>query len=141
MDINQYFSNMKYFKNKIIVISAKDEPSRKLTLLEFKENLRLKMEIGYRNSYVAVIDNKRGFVYEKADKNIIDCSYQIKNNYIDIVSAGFDNGNKSSIKIGETEYSKNKRSLNIAIFHYKSLLLVDSFYVDTYEDKSLTIRR
>lgn len=141
MDINQYFSNMKYFKNKIIVISAKDEPSRKLTLLEFKENLRLKMEIGYRNSYVAVIDNKRGFVYEKADKNIIDCSYQIKNNYIDIVSAGFDNGNKSSIKIGETEYSKNKRSLNIAIFHYKSLLLVDSFYVDTYEDESLTIRR
>lgn len=141
MDLNEYFSNVRYLKNKIIVISAKNEPSRKIKRFLSKENLGLKMEIGYRNSYIAVVDNKRDFIFEKADKNIQECSYQVKNKYIDIVSAGFEMGDKSSIKIDDIEYSNNRRGLNIAIFHYKSLALVDKFYVDTCEDNSLTIRR
>ena len=141
MNLNEYFSNTRYFKNKIIVISAKNEPSKKIKRFLSRENLGLKMEIGYRNSYIAVIDNKRGFIFEKADKDIQECSYKVKNKYIDIISAGFESGDKSSIKIDSVEYSNNRRGLNIAIFHYKSLALVDKFFVDTCEDSSLTIRR
>ena len=141
MNLNEYFSNVKYFKNKIIVISAKDESSKKIRKFVAGENLGLKLNIGHNNSYVAVIDNKRNFIFEKADNKSQDCSYQVKNKYIDIISAGFDSGNKSSIRIGDNEFSNNCRGLNFAIFHYKSLALVDKFFVDSNDDSSLTIRR
>ena len=129
MNLNEYFANSKFFKNKIIVISAKNEASRKIKRFLARDNLKLKMEMSYRNSYIAVVDNKRDFVYEKTDKKLQECSYQVKNKYIDIISAGFDAGDRSSIKIGDAEYSNNRRGLNIAIFHYRTLALIDKFYL------------
>ena len=141
MDINEYFSNTKYFKNKIIVIAAEDDASVLKGRIKIKENLGLAMNMGYRNSYVAVIDMKRNFVYEKASKESYECSYKVGNRFIDIVSAGYENGNRASIKIGDNEYSMNKKGLNIAVFHYKTLALVDRFSVDSNGDKSLTVKR
>ena len=141
MDINEYFSDIRHFKNKIIVISAKDEPSRFAGRITAKDSLGLRMSIGYRNSYVAVVDAKRGFVYENASKSSYDCSYKVGRRFIDIRSAGFENGNVSSIKIGDKEFSSNRRGLNVAVFHYRTLALVDRFFVDTNEDKNLSVKR
>ena len=141
MDINEYFSNTKYFKNKIIVIAAKDEASRLVGRIKAKEALGLNMHIGYRNSYVAVIDMKRSFVYENVLKDSYECSYKVGKRFVDIFSAGFGNGNRASIKVGDNEYSTNRRGLNIVVLHYKSLALVDRFFVDTNEDTTLTVKR
>ena len=141
MDLNEYFKNWKKFKNKIIVISVKDEASKHLKQFTSKVDLKLKMDIKFRGSYVAVVDMKRNFWYENASKDKIECSYQVKDKYIDIVSAGFDAGNKSSIKIGLDEFSYNKTGLNISIFNFKNLKLIDSFYVNTYINGLLKIER
>ena len=141
MNLNEYFKNRRFFKNKIIVISAKDSASRYKSEFFAKSNLGLALPLMYRDAYVAVVDMKRGFVFEKHSKEKYECSYQVKDRFIDMVSAGYNTGNCSSIKINEQEFSCNKNGLNFAIFHYKSLELVDKFYVNTHSDKGLTIQR
>ncbi len=141
MNLNEYFSNYKFFKNKIIVISAKDEASKYFNLFTEKRKYSLIKEIKYRNSYIAVIDIKRQFYYEHTSNDMYECSYKVKDKFIDIISAGYDKGNKSSIKIDDTEYSCNRRGLNVAVFNYRTLTLIDKFYCDTYSDQFLTIRR
>lgn len=140
MNINEYFKNWKKFKNKIIVISAKDSASKFVNNFITKQNIGLKCEIGTRESYVAVVDLYRDFVYEKHSNQKITCSYKIKNKYIDIVSAGYLCGNLSSIKVDENEYSKNKRGFNFAVFNKNNFKLLDSFYVDFHADDKLLIK-
>lgn len=141
MTMNEYFNHIGKFKDKIIVISAANDCSGHIGKFHEKEHFGLQMHIGYRNSYVAVVDFKRDFVYEHADKALHDCSYQVGNRYIDIISAGFDTGNLSSIVVDGVDFSKNKRGLNIVVFHYRTLAVVDSFWVDSCEDENLVIRR
>lgn len=88
-----------------------------------------------------MIDIKRQFYYEHTSNDMYECSYKVKDKFIDIISAGYDKGNKSSIKIDDTEYSCNRRGLNVAVFNYRTLTLIDKFYCDTYSDQFLTIRR
>lgn len=141
MNVNEYFSDMKHFRNKIIVISAKDSASNYINRCHMREALHLEMHVGQRNSYVAVVDNKRGFVWENASPTGQDCSYKVGRRYIDIISCGYDSGNRSSIKIGDREFSHDRRGLNVAVFHCRTLELVDSFFVDTHDDGSLAVRR
>ena len=140
MDLNEYFSKPKKFKNKIIVISVKDSASKYINKFVVKSNIKLKCEINTRESYVAVIDFSRDFVYEKHSNQKIMCSYKIKDKYIDIVSSGYLCGNTSSIKVGSNEYSFDKRGLNIAILNKNNFKLIDSFYVDSHSDEKLLIR-
>lgn len=141
MDLNKYFKNPNKFKGKIIVISAKDEPAKYIKNFVNANKLGLRMNIKYRNSYVAVVDKSAKFVYEEVSEKKIECSYNILNTFIDIVSAGFSAGDSSIIKIENQEFSKKHRGLNIAIFKRKNLKLIDSFYVDTFADQDLTIVR
>ena len=83
----------------------------------------------------------REFVYELAQQQQISCSYQVGKKFIDIISAGFASNNKSSIKVGDNEFSFDKTGLNIAIFNYKNLKLIDRFNVNTYIGGLLTINR
>ena len=141
MKLNEYFSNVKNLKRKIIVISVKDEASKHIKNFYNKVNLGLDMNINYRDSYVAVVDLSRDFVYELAQQQQIDCSYQVGKKFIDIISAGFASNNKSSIVVDNKEYSFDKIGLNIAIFNYKNLKLIDRFNVNSYAGGSLTINR
>ena len=141
MNINEYFADVRRLKNKIIVIVGQNECSSKLGKFHSKEYLGLAMDVGYRDSFVAVVDFKRGFVFEHADKTRYECSYQVGKRFIDIYSAGYESGNTCSVVVGNTEYAKKRRGLNVVVFHYKSLGVVDSFWVDTCEDKELLVRR
>ncbi len=141
MNINEYFKDYKFLKNKIIVISAKDEASKHFNLFTEKQKFGFDKQVHYRNSYVAVIDIKRDFYYEYVSNQKYECSYKVKNKFIDIISAGYETGNISSIKIDDREYSMNHRGLNFAIFHFKTLDLVDSFFCDTFSDANLEVRR
>ena len=141
MNLNEYFDNPKKLRKKIIVISARDEASRFIKCFINRKHLKLNMDIKYRDSYVAVVDLSREFAYELSQQQQIECSYQVGKNFIDIISAGFASNNKSSIKVGEAEYSLQKTGLNFAIFNYKNLKLIDKFNVNTYVGAALTINR
>ena len=141
MNVNEYFSNPKRFKRKIIVMSVKDEASRYISGFTARFGMGLNMNLKFRGSYVAVIDMKRDFLYEKNASSKIECSYRVGNKYIDIISAGFESGNTSSIKVGDNEYSFNATGLNVAIFKNKSLRIVDRFVCDSFLDGDLTVKR
>ena len=141
MDINEFFKNKNNLKDAIIVISGKDNVGRYIAKFTEKDNLGIKLNAGFRESYIAVIDNNRKFMWENNDSKLQDISYQVGDKFIDVISAGFDAGNVSSIKIRNNEYSLNHRGLNFAIFHYKSLVLLDNFYVDTHQDETLKVVR
>ena len=141
MTINEYFRKPQRFKNKIIVISAKDEASRYISNFTTASGLGLSMKLKFRASYVAVVDMKRDFVYERSSGTNIECSYRIKNKYIDIISAGFESGNLSSVRVGDNEYSHNATGINVVILKNKSLGLVDSFFADSFLDGTLTLKR
>lgn len=139
MNLNEYFKRIKKYKNCIIVISGKDESAKYINNFVMKGNLHLNCKIGNRDSYVALIDFRREFVYEKNSQQRIACSYQVDEKFIDIISEGYNCGNKSSIKVGFNEYSLNRRGVNIAIFNAKTLKLVDKFAVDSHGDETLTL--
>ena len=141
MTLNEYFENSKKFRNKIVVITAKDEASKYIKKFVCGAKLNLKLNLKYRNSYVAVIDPRRDFLYEETSASKIECSYKVNDKYIDIISAGFLSGNVSSIKVGEDEYSLNKTGLNIAIFNYKTLKIIDAFWCDTYSNGNLILQK
>lgn len=140
MNLNEYFKKLKLNKC-IVVIVSRDEASKFISEFSLKTKLKLKMDLKYRDSYVAVIDYKRDFVYEEKSQQKIECSYKLNNQYINIVSMGLNAGFKSSIKIDNEEFCYNKTGLNIAIFNNKNLQLIDKFYVNSFTDKSLTIKR
>lgn len=145
-DLNSYFSYLKSLndKNILVIISAMDEASNLYPL--YKDNLRKlgsKKEFSNRIrwSYLGVF-NTRGKKYlEKISQKKIDEEIKIRGNRINLVSAGFDKGNISSIKINSVEYSKRRRGLNIIVFDKNTKEVLDSFNVDTYGDKSLKIQR
>ena len=141
MTLNEYFKNPRRFKKKIIVISAKDEASRYISNFTVGAALGVNMKMNFRASYVAVVDMQRDFLYERSSDSKIECSYKVDSKYIDIVSAGFDSGNVSSIRVGEREYSVNMTGLNVAVFKSKSLKAVDRFVCDTFADAALTVKR
>ena len=141
MNLNEYFSRPERFKNKIIVMSVKDEASRYISGFTARFDIGLNMNLKFRGSYVSVIDMKRDFLFEKSSNTKIECSYKIKSKYIDIVSAGFESGNCSSVRVGDNEYSLNGNGLNIVILKNKSLRPVDSFVCDSFLDKTLTLKR
>lgn len=140
MDLNTYFKKPKKFKNKIIVITVKDSANVHYGKFTNRKLYHLEKNLNFRDSLIAVIDMKNNFVYENVSNTLINGTYQVKDNYIDIVSAGYKTGNVSSVKVKNKEFSLGKRGLNVVIFNQK-LRCIDSFYVDSYEDKTLLVKR
>lgn len=141
MNLNEYFSNVSKFKNKIIVITVKDEASRYISGFTARYDLGLNMNLKFRGAYVAVIDPKRDFLYEKNSDSKIECSYRVGKRYVDIVSAGFESGNVSSVKVDGDECSLNQNGINVVILKHKSLSVTDRFSCNSFLDKALTIKR
>jgi hypothetical protein len=141
MTLNEYFKDPGKFKKRIIVISVKDEGSKYVKNFSAAAGLKLKMKFAFQNSYVAVVDPKRDFLYEKSSTAKIECSYKVGDKYIDIVSAGFGSGKRSSVRVSGEEYSLDRTGLNVVIFNARNLKLVDSFSCDSYRDENLTVTK
>ena len=146
-NLNDYVSNIENLSDFIIIISAKDECSNRLKSFTNKSLLDIKMNVKYRESYIAIIDKSRNFVKEIVSNDSINYEYKNDlphNAIIRIKSAGYECGNMSSIvlKINDstTELSLNKRGLNFVLLNAKTLDVVDTFKCDTHLDPDLTIK-
>lgn len=139
----EYLNRIK--DNQIVILSIKDEGSRTidadtmnaLRKLGLNKDLRGK----FRYSYVAIGGRIEGLsaledlqwekinkVYKKGDM-LGDFALPFS---LELSSAGYLQGNISSIKIDGVEYSKNKRGLNIVVYDLDNNEVVDSINVDTY---------
>ena len=141
--MHEYLNSLKE-KDVTVFISIKDEGTAGLTKpllddlasLGVKENLERKS----RYSYYAVIDISSGNVVEELDKKLISHSGKIGDADYNIISAGFDTGNQSSIVIDGAEYSKNVRGMNIVIYDNQKGEVVESLAFDTYTNEMKVIR-
>ena len=86
----------------------------------------------FRTSLAAVIDG--GSVVVQKDGNFaLSCEYEpYANCEIQVTSAGYSAGNKSSIVINGKEYSKNKRGLNIVVYNKTKDEVISSRIFDTW---------
>ncbi len=128
--IDKYIGNT----NNVIIISVKDDASRKLSdedRAAFAElGLEQLSELGKREAYIAVIDGGNVVYEEKGDENKATVSY--KSDVFEVTSSGFSAENISSILINEKEYSDNGRGLNIVVYNKQYKQVFDSRHFDTY---------
>lgn len=137
--LNKYFYDIVDLKKNIVIVSVKHEASTKLHKFIAKNKLELNMNIGKADSYIGIIDKASKFKYEETSQNQITYNFKKKRKKFEIVSAGANCGNVSSIKINGVEYSKNRRGLNFVVVNNKTLEVVQSFYCDTYDDDNALI--
>lgn len=142
VSINNYFKEFD-FKDNIVIISSLDDASKNWSLFEGKSILGLTQNVGWRCSYIAIVDKSTSFLYEDQSSSAISYIYQALDGVtITIYSSGYNcRPLVSKILINDKEYSQNKRGLNIVIFNKKLSKVIDSFNCDFFGDpKLLTIR-
>lgn len=122
--------------NYIICLSIRDDATKGLADSECEslQSLGLNMRFvdRFRTSLAAVIDG--GSVVVQKDGNFaLSCEYEpYANCEIQVTSAGYSAGNKSSIVINGKEYSKNKRGLNIVVYDKTKDEVISSRIFDTW---------
>lgn len=137
-DFQEYLSVLRKRKEKyIIFISAKDEASFALddktvnTLRELGVSDEIKGN--FRSAYYAVINGKEvreDCGYEKLEvSDYIEGKWPIE---YSVSSAGWDQGNVSSIVINQIEHSMNHRGLNFVIYNKEDGRILDSVVFDTH---------
>ncbi len=153
-DPADYLSDILQKKDYAVFIAVKDDACDSLTEAQresFEEmGLTELSQLTTHASYLAVIDD--GIVIteqmQEQDQEYIDSvntdeggeealciSYSGKLSHgltYSVESGGYIMGNKSSIQIDGTEYSPNKRGLNIVVYDKKSKQVVDQASFDTY---------
>ena len=127
-----------------IFISAKDECTNSLqdAVAENLRNLGLNTDLQgeYGCSYLAVISDGKaaeqcGYLELAAEGTVRDGLVRYE-----MLSAGNASGNRSSIKIDGTEYSRNSRGLNIAVYNNETKKIVDAVCFDTYDENVPALR-
>jgi len=93
--------------------------------------LRADLEGKKRWSYLAIID-KGSVIYEKLDNEALACNMDVNGHSIELISEGYKNGNRGSIKIDGKEYFVNKRGIGIVVYDNVLNQVVDSVTFDFY---------
>ena len=143
-NINKYLEFVKE-KKYTVFISVSDDASTSLddTIATSLKNLGLSTNLmgKFRYSYYAVIQPNE--IVENCSPNQL-LSYRgtIHNNtlFYDITSGGYTSGNCSSITIGNVEYSKSGRGINIVVYDDKTMQIIDSVCFDTCDSKHTAYR-
>jgi hypothetical protein len=138
-----YLNNIK--DNQLVIISIKDEGCRTID----RETLDALFGLGFsidvrgklRYSYIGVGGKIPGLeVYECLQWEKVSKKFKKGEKLgefilpvdLELESAGYEEGNTSSIKIDGIEYSKNKRGMNIVVYDLNKGEVVDSVNFDTY---------
>ena len=145
-DVTDYLSILTANKDHYtILISARDDASKSLgaEAQAALKTLGLKNDWknAYRKSYIAVIENGKVLYENMSDKKLTrKCAFDKKRFIGEIESAGYDCGNRSSIKIDGAEKSKNRRGLNIVVFSNDRHIVIDAVNFDTFDPKNKAYR-
>lgn len=138
-DLVQYLNYVALNQNDLIIaISVKDTPGFSFNEkhadafkgLGLKESLVNK----HWHSYVAVLNGKKVIseILSKKDERVAYVG-DIEGKSYKVVSISFSKGNTSAVIIGGTEYSENRRGINIVLIDKKMGEVIDSVCFDTHD--------
>jgi len=140
-NMTKYLEALKDLDDVYIFMAIKDEGTAalddelmaKINALGVETDLRGKMRwgftfLGQNHSAVAEDASQDGCMLEGELSNGVPYT---------IESFGYDSGNRSSIKIGDTEYSMNKRGINFVVYDSVNDVIVSKTTFDTYEGDNL----
>lgn len=123
----------------LIIISGKDTlvkeniySNNELQIIK-KLNLNKDFSIKFRESYVAII-NQKNILFEKKSKETLKYELKIDNLPISITSSNWEKENFASIKIDGIEKRTNKRGLGIVVYDKILKDTIDSVVFDTYDN-------
>lgn len=129
--------------NFTVFISVRDEGVKALTN-DMRKGLRklgieTRFKGKYRNSFYAVISHGE-VVSEASGKEKLNYEGTVGDQALSfsVVSAGHDCGNVSSIVLNGTEYSRNKRGMNLVVYDEQTRSVVDSVCFDTHDELKVT---
>lgn len=169
-NLNSYITEAIKIPHIVILIAVCDSANRYWNSFESRHLLGIKEDLSksWRLSYLAVIDRDNDVCVEKmTDKwNGVEYSYSFNDvddhsasifteeimqqyegmpseNHCWVYSCAMDSHKytKSSIVINGTDYSINKRGINIVIYSKERAKVIDSISVDTFADPNLSIKR
>ncbi len=166
-NIHDYFAMLKadLFKY-VIVLSGRDECATYRGKFLEASDLFLRTDVGWRNSYIAVIDEGVIRIDEKSDKELhmdyefvtghpdyhveyLDhklkvCCEPLRYCRIKIKSKGFTGSpgrDRSEIIVHNIDYSMNRIGINVVIIDKETGAVLDSMNINTYSDAGLKINR
>lgn len=132
--LHEYLKSL-FGRDLTVFISAKDEATASLTpvLLEDLKNLGIQTDLRgrTRNGFYAVITPDE-VIEEISPTIVLQHEGTVGGSTYSISSAGYQVGNLSSIVIDGTEYSKNRRGLNIVVYDNVTGKVIDSVSFDTF---------
>ncbi len=142
-DTIAYLSTLKNMKDCSILFAVKDDAGKRMTesIAQGLKALGLTKDLTgqYRASYCAVISSGKieedlGFEPLKMNGKLHDgIKYRL-------ISAGFDVGNRVSIRIDGEEYAADYRGLNVVVYDHKTGTVLDSLSIDTNEEGDIKRR-
>lgn len=136
-----FINQAKEMEDTVLVIAARDDASTALTeeIVFTMQDLGLEFDLPekFRQSYLAVLDEDQ-VLYEAVAEKELSYETEINQHKISIISAGYNDGNRASIKIDDRELSLNKRGINIVAYDKEIGSVIDSISVDTYLDNTLS---
>lgn len=165
-NLKEYFSALREYPDHIIVLSGADECSQQWRKFVEVSGLQLRTDIGWRDSYAAIVDGGDVKVEHKQQGEIslgyefiighpkYDVEYvngqlkvgcmPLKRSGIRIKSKGYAEPSgawRSEILVDNINYSMNKTGINIVVIDKESGIVLDTVNVNTYSDPGLRINR
>ena len=137
LKVEDYFDKLKN-TDYIILISGRDDVAWNwnesadniFKRLGFKSDLYGK---GHA-SFIGVIDNEK-VIFEKCEFEQLAYETKLDNNLkVELLSAGYELGDTSSIKINDIEYALNKRGMNIVVYSKQQQQVIDQSCIDVFDN-------
>ena len=164
--LREYFSFLLSKENYVFILSGSDECSQQWKKFLDVSGIQLRGDVGWRESYVAVVDGGVIKIDEKSKEEMIinyefivghpKYSVEYVNGELKVIctplryckikvkSKGFTGAMgacRSEILVDNIDYSMNRIGINIVVIDKETGNIMDSINVNTYSDPSLKINR
>lgn len=165
-NLREYFSILQSKEKYVLIISGSDECSQQWKKFLDVSGIKLRRDVGWRESYVAVVDDGTVKIDEKS-KVEMNINYEFIAGHpkysveyvngelkvvsmplqyckIKVKSKGFTGAMgacRSEILVDNIDYSMNKTGINIVAIDKETGNIMDSINVNTYSDPNLKINR
>ena len=138
-----YLATLKKMTDCSLLFAVKDDAGKRMTadILAGLQALGLKEDLTgqYRASYCAVISG--GEIEEELDSKPLKMNGKLADGTkYRLMSAGFDTGNRVSIRIDNEEYAADYRGLNIVVYDHATQTVIDALSIDTSEEGDIKRR-
>lgn len=142
-DLQKYFEEVKK-TDYLCICSIKDDAAIGLSEAMFYAICGLGAKkyptSDIRSSYILISRKGKALAEESSNDSIVKCGGGVitDESNVDVISAGLEVGNYSSIVIDGIEYSMNERGINVVLYDTNEKKVIDSLNFDIYEGAKIS---